>query len=314
MTLFLVGSTVFALFFVLPGARGDRPRGGISPIAVLLAGRRSPISEMRSIERRLGLDEPLPVQYARYMSGLARGDLGYSFSAEVPVWHIIKPAIPPSVSLAVGASLIWVACGVGLGVLSAHRRGTLQARMAMGSALVALSLPGFVTALVGISVILRLSGVYAGNRYVGLTEDPLAWLQAMSLPWVCLALPLIAVYGRMTRAALLEVQAEDYIHAATARGLTDRQVLRHELRSALTPIVTLYGLDLGILVGGSVVMERIFNIPGLGSLLLAARDFSDFPVMAGVVIVASVAVMLSTLIIDLSYALLDPRIRSSSTG
>jgi peptide/nickel transport system permease protein len=185
----------------------------------------------------------------------------------------------------------------------------------MGLSLAGLSLPVFFVALMGLAVLLNTTGIYAGNRYVALSESPLQWLEAMWLPWICLALPLVAVYARMIRSRMLEVKSEDYIRTSIAKGLPRSGVIRHELRGSLTPVMTMYGLDLGLLAGGSVIIERIFRIPGLGSLLLDARAFYDFPVMAGVVLLFSAIVILANLAVDLLYGCIDPRVRlDSATG
>jgi peptide/nickel transport system permease protein len=314
LTILVVVSAVFFIFFVLPGGGGHKGPAGVSPVAVLLAGRTATIPEMRGIEHELGLDDPLPVQYGRFVGNIVHGDLGFSFAAGAPVSRVVWPAIPASLSIALGASALWVVAGIWIGVASAGRRNIVGDRAFMLIALAALSIPVFVASLVGIALVLRFTGAYAGNRYVGITEDPLQWLQAMWLPWICLALPLIAVYARMVRSNVLEVRGEDYIRTSWAKGLRRKQVSRHELRGSLTPIVTMYGLDFGILVGGSVIVEKIFRIPGLGNLMLSARDTYDFPVMAGVVIVASIAIIIANLIVDILYSILDPRVRTDLLG
>ena len=310
VTLLVVVTAVFLIFFVLPGGGRGRGPSGVSPVAVLLAGRGATLEEMRSIDHELGLDDPLTVQYGRFLGNLARGDLGFSFAAGAPVSDMVVPAIPASLSVAAGASLLWVGAGIWVGTASVRRRDIIGDRAFMILALAALSIPVFVAGSVGIMVVLHFTGVYAANRYVGITEDPVAWFQAMWLPWICLALPLIAVYARMVRNNLLEVRGEDYIRTSWAKGLPRRKVARQELRATLTPIVTMYGLDFGVLIGGSIIIERIFRIPGLGNLMLAARDSYDFPVMAGVVIVASVGVIFVNLVVDILYGVLDPRVRT----
>lgn len=314
ITVFLVVTVVFCIFFVLPGGSGRRPRGGFSPVAVLLAGRNRTPQTMRRIERDLGLDRPVYVQYELYVTRLAHGDLGYSYAFGAPVGRIIAPAIPATASIAIGASLVWVAAGTVIGVTSALKRGRWMDRFTMGLALAALSIPVFVVGSMGIVVVLQVSGVYAANRYVPITENPVAWLQAMVLPWICLAFPLTAIYARMVRASVLEVGGQDYIKTSVGKGLDDKDVLRHTLRGALTPVVTMYGLDFGTLLGGSVIIERIFRIPGLGSVLLQARDLYDFPVLSAVVIFASVAVIMANLGVDLLYGVLDPRVRGVASG
>lgn len=310
VTLFMVASAVFGIFFVLPGGAGRDGPGGISPVAVLLAGRRASLEEMRAIEHELELDDPLLVQYGRFIADLARGDLGFSFMTGAPVSRYIVPAIPASLSIAVGASILWVTAGLWVGIVSTRGRDVFSERAFMIVSFVALSIPVFVAGLASIRLLLHFTGSYAGNRYVGISEDPIGWVQAMWLPWMCLALPLIAVYARMVRSSLLNVRAEDYIRTSWAKGLSPNEVAKHELRGSLTPIVTMYGLDFGTLVGGSVIIEQIFRIPGLGSLMLGALQTYDFPIMAGVVVVASTAVIMANLIVDILYGVLDPRIRT----
>ena len=314
ITLVLVVTVVFVIFFVVPGGGGRREFRGVSPVAVLLAGRRAQVPEMRAIEQRLKLDRPVPVQYLNYVSNLAQGNLGYSFAANAPVSSIVLPALGPSLSIALGASVLWVLAGAVVGTVSANRRGSTTDRVLMGLSLAALSLPVFFVALMALSAILNTTGIYAGNRYVPLSQGFLEWLEAMWLPWICLALPLVAVYARMIRSRVLEVKAEDYIRTSVAKGLSRSGVMRHELRGSLTPIVTMYGLDLSLLAGGSVIIERIFRIPGLGSLLLDARNFYDFPVMAGVVLLFSVMIIVINLAVDVLYCSIDPRVRMSSPG
>jgi peptide/nickel transport system permease protein len=174
------------------------------------------------------------------------------------------------------------------------------------------SIPVFVLSLVILAFLFKYTGIYAGNRYVGITQSPMGWLEAMWLPWLCLALPLIAIYARVIRSSMLEVEREDYMKTAVAKGLSERQILRHQARAGLTPIVTMYGLDLGLLIGGTVIIEQIFNIPGLGNLLLQSRRFYDFPVMSGIVMIGSASIILGNLVVDILYSVLDPRVHVSA--
>ena len=309
VTLWLVVTLVFGIFFVIPGGGGRRARGGFSPVAVLLAGRQGTPRDIRRIERDLALDRPVHVQYLTYASKLARGDLGYSYAGGAPVKQLLSGAIPPTASIALGASVVWLVAGLVIGTLAATRGRRASRLVTMLLPLTGQSMPVFVPALLGLAVLLRLTGIYAGNRYVGVTEDPIGWLAAMWLPWISLALPLVAIYTRMVRSSLLEVEGEDFMRTAVVKGLASAHVVRHQLRAGLTPIVTMYGLDVGILLGGSVIIEQVFNIPGLGSTLLQAQVFYDFPVMAGVVIVASVAVIMMNTLTDSAYVWLDPRVR-----
>jgi peptide/nickel transport system permease protein len=307
-TLLLVASLLFVIFFALPTAGGHRRAGGVSPTAVLLAGRNRTMAEMRKIDRALGLNRPLYDQIGGYLLRLVHGDLGFSYAAGAPVSTLLKPAIPPTLSVALGASVVWVVVGVAVGTISVTHRGTGWDRVTMGLAWAGQSIPVFVISLVTLAFLFKYTGIYAGSRYVGLTRNPVRWLEAMWLPWLCLAFPLIAIYARMIRGSLLEVEGQDYMTTAVAKGLSERQVLKHQLRAALTPIVTMYGLDLGILVGGSVIIEQIFNIPGMGQLLLQSRALYDFPVMSAIVMLSSAAVILANLAVDIFYGVLDPRV------
>ncbi len=309
VTMFLVASAVFVIYFVVPGGGGESERGEISPVAVLIARRQASQADMRRVEHGLGLDQPVLVQYRNYITALARGDLGFSYAFGAPVRDVVMQALPASASIAFGASLLWLLGGLAIGVASARKRSRWGDRIPEILALAALSVPAFVIALAGLMFFYRVTGIYAGNRYVPLTQNPIEWLAAMWLPWICLAFPLIAIYARTIRSQLLDVGSEDYIRTAHAKGLDQKGVLRHQLRSGLTPVVTMFGLDFGLLLGGSVIIETIFRIPGLGALLLQARDFYDFPIMSGIVIVISGVVVLMNLLVDLAYAALDPRVR-----
>ena len=203
--------------------RAELPRaGGISPTAVLLAGRNRTTAQMLKIQRDLGLDKPLHVQIERYLLRLMRGDLGVSYAAGAPVSRIIEPAIPATLSLVLGASVIWAGLGVLVGTISAIQRGSTWDWITKALAWAGQSIPVFVVSLLALALLFKYVGIYAGNRYVGLTTDPIRWLEAMWLPWLCLALPLIAIYPRVIRSNLVEVSEQDYIKTAIAKGSTDR--------------------------------------------------------------------------------------------
>lgn len=308
----LVVAVVFVIFFVLPGGTGKQGSGKCSsPIAVQMAGR-NPRPELRcAIEKRLGLDKPVYVQFARYIGNAATGDLGYSYHSSEEVTPLILRRIPATASMAVGASVLWLVGGVTVGVISALKRRTIFDRGAMFLALIGLSLPIFWVGLIAVFFFDSKLNWYNVASYEPITSDPVAWLKSMWLPWVVLAIVSAAVYARMVRGNMLDVGTEDYIRTARAKGLTERAVTRHSLRSALTPIVTMYGLDLGILLGGAVITESIFNIPGIGSLAVDAIADSNLPVILGTTIVAGVFVIVANLLVDIIYAALDPRVRYS---
>lgn len=308
----LVIAVVFVIFFVLPGGSGKQISGKCSsPIAIQMAGR-NPRPELRcAIEKRLGLDKPVYVQFGRYVANAARGDLGYSYHSSEEVMPLILRRIPATASMALGASVLWLVGGVTVGVISALKRRTIFDRSAMFLALIGLSLPIFWIGLIAVFFFDSRLNVYSVASYEPITENPVAWFKSMWLPWVILAITSAAVYARMVRGNMLDVGTEDYIRTARAKGLTERAVTRHSLRSALTPIVTMYGLDLGILLGGAVITESIFNIPGIGSLAVDSIANLDLPVILGTTVVAGVFVIIANLLVDIIYAVLDPRVRYS---
>jgi peptide/nickel transport system permease protein len=218
--------------------------------------------------------------------------------------------LPVTASLAFGAAVLWLVTGTAIGVLSALRRGTIFDRAAMGIALAGVSLPIFFTGLIALALFSYKWPIFPNVQYVSLTTNPLEWARNLVLPWVTLAFLYAALYARLTRANMLETMNEDYIRTARAKGLRERTVVvKHGMRASLTPILTIFGLDLGLLLGGAVLTESTFSLPGLGQLVVDAVFGNDLPIVLGVVIVASVFVILANLIVDILYASLDPRVR-----
>jgi peptide/nickel transport system permease protein len=312
MTLMVV-AVVFVIFFVLPGGQGRDVKGNkcSSPIAVMMAGRNPRPELVCNIVERLGLDKPVYVQFGRYVGNLLQGDLGYSYHSSEPVRDAIFRRFPATFSLAFGASIVWLVMGVSIGVISALKRRTIFDRASMFFALVFVSMPTFFLGLVAVFFLDGRLGIYNVASYRSITEDPIAWLSSLWLPWLILALVSAALYARMVRGNMLEVQGEDYIRTARAKGLRERSVTRHSLRSALTPVVTMYGLDLGILLGGAIITESIFNIPGIGSLAVDAIADSNLPMILGTTLIAGMAVIIMNVVVDVAYAALDPRVRYS---
>jgi peptide/nickel transport system permease protein len=308
--LVLVLASVFLIFFVLPGGTG-RDVEGASPVAVMMAGRNPRPELVRNIERRLGLDQPVYIQFGRYLGNAIQGDLGYSYHTNEPVTKAVMRRVPATASLAIGASVVWLLLGITIGVISALKRRTFVDRASMVFALAGVSLPTFWLGLLAVFYFDSKLGVYDVASYVPLTTNPAAWIGSLWLPWLVLAVTQAAFYTRMVRGNLLEVQGEDYIRTARAKGLPERSVIRHSLRSALTPVVTMYGLDLGILLGGAIITERIFNIPGIGLLSVEAINASNLPVILGTVLIASSFVIFANLLVDIAYAALDPRVQYS---
>jgi peptide/nickel transport system permease protein len=306
LVLWITSGAVFVLFFVAPH---DPAR--------LLAGKLATAQTVALVNHRLGLDRPLPDQYASFMGRLLHGDLGYSYYNSAPVRSLLASRLPVTASLALGAAVVWLVVGVGVGVAAARRPRSLVDRGGTLLVLTGLSMPTFLVGLLLIYFMffrLHLAGfgLFPASGYVPLTQDPGGWAQHLLLPWITLATVTAATYSRLTRSSLLEVLGEDYIRTARAKGLAEgRVVYRHGLRSALTPVVTQLGVDLGTLLGGVIVTEQVFGLPGLGQLAWQSVTTQDLPVIMGIVLVASAFIVLANLLVDLGYALLDPRVRPS---
>lgn len=303
--LLAVSALTFVLFDILPSGEPARLR----------AGRAATAKSIAHIRHELGLDKPLYTQFFDYMKGIVlHFDLGYSFYSHSSVRSLIANRLPATLSLAVGAVAIWLLVGVFVGVVSAVRRRTWLDRVAMGSALVFISAPEFWLGMVALflfaSDIGRLHLLPGSGSYTGLLADPGKWLGSLVLPWLVLAAGFAAIYARLLRGSLLEVLDEDYIRTARAKGLRERRVLlRHGVRSAIAPIVTVLGLDIGTLLGGALLIEVVFDIPGIGRLNYDAITQSDFPIVQGTVLLAALFIVVANIVVDISYAYLDPRVR-----
>lgn len=309
--LILVIASVFLIFFVLPGGAGGKTPDGQSLLAIKFAGKNPRPEIVKQVEQRLGLDKPVHEQFVRYVGNAFTGDLGYSYQTQEDVADALFGRMPATASLALGASIVWLGLGVGIGVISALKRRSLLDRGSMLFALVGVSMPTFWLGLIVVFAFDSGLQIYDTGSYVPFTENPFEWLKVMWLPWLVLAFVSAAIYARMVRGNMLEVQGEDYIRTARAKGLRERSVIRHALRSALTPVVTMYGLDLGILLGGAVITEQIFNIPGIGSYAVGAIRSQNFPIILGTTIFAAAFVIIANLVVDIVYAWLDPRVRYS---
>ena len=304
LVLWIVSVAVFVLFFVTPH---DPAR--------LIAGRLATPQTVALVNHRLGLDRPLVDEYGGFVWRAFHGDLGYSYYSSAPVWQLLASRLPVTASLALGAAVLWLVVGVGVGVAAARRPRSLVDRAGTLFVLTGLSMPTFLVGLLLIYFLffrLHLAGVdlFPAGGYVPLTQDPAGWAQHLLLPWITLAVVIAATYSRLTRSSLLEVLGQDYIRTARSKGLSEpRVVYRHGLRSALTPVVTQLGIDLGGLLGGVIVTEEVFGLPGLGQLAWQSVTNQDLPVIIGTVLVASLFIVLANILVDLSYALLDPRVR-----
>ena len=306
LVMWLVTVSVFLIFFVGPGA---------GSVAHRLAGKQATPATVAEVAHRLLLDRPIYVQYGHFLWLLLHGNLGYDFYHSQSVNSIIAAAFPITLSLIAGAAILWVVMGVLSGVISAVRSRSIWDRMFTGLALLFYSMPSFVLGLLFLLVFyyeFTIHGIHAfpGAGFTPITQNPFEWFRGLILPWFTLALVSAAAYTRLTRGSMLDVMGEDYIRTARAKGLSERRVIfRHSLRAALTPVVTQYGIDVGVLLGGAIITEYVYGMPGLGYTAVQAIVQNDLPVIIGVVIVAAAAVVAANIVVDAFYAVLDPRVR-----
>lgn len=306
LVMWLVTVAVFLIFFVGPGP---------GSVARTLAGRMATPQTVALIKHRLLLDRPIWVQYGHFLSQLGHGNLGYDYYHDQSVNSIIVAAFPITLSLVLGGAILWLFIGVLTGVVSAVRTRSVWDRVFTTLALFFYSMPTFVLGLMLLLVFyyeLTIHGIHAfpGSGYTPFTTNPYEWFRGLVLPWLTLALVSAATYTRLARGSMLDVLGEDYIRTARSKGLSERRVIfRHGLRAALTPVVTQFGIDVGVLLGGVVITETVFGMPGLGFTAVQAINQQDLPIVIGIVIIASAAVVASNIIVDALYAVLDPRVR-----
>jgi peptide/nickel transport system permease protein len=326
LLLLIVTAVTFVIFFEIPRLTGE----SANQLAAQYVGRDPSPESIAAVKKNLGLDLPLYTQYWHFIKQIFVGAhfnygpdksfchapcFGYSFKNHLPVWPDITDRVPVTLSLALGAAIIWVISGVLIGVISALRPGSVFDRFAMIIALAGVSLPIFFTGLLSKAIFVygpSWLNFWSEIQYVPFTDNPAEWASNLILPWTTLAFLYAALYARLTRAGMLETMGEDYIRTARAKGLKERRVIvQHGLRSALTPIVTIFGLDFGLLLGGAVLTETVFNLPGIGQYAYLAITANDLPQILGVVIVAAFFVVFCNLVVDIVYAVVDPRVRYS---
>jgi len=324
--LFIVSVIIFGIFFVIPRLTGATAES----LASRYVGRTASQEQVEAAAHRLGFTDPLPVQYGRWVKGIFVGAdynygpgvehcpapcLGYWFINRRPVLPDILDRMTVTLSLAVGAAIIWLFFGVATGIVSALRRGSIFDRSAMATALAGVSLPIFFTGIVALTLFsygtpFRITA--PGGSFTPITENPGLWAYDLILPWITLAFLFAATYARLTRAGMLETMHDDYIRTARAKGLTERRtIFVHGLRSTLTPIITVFGLDVGLLLGGAVLTESTFSLPGLGKYAIDAINDQDLPPVMGVTLAATLFVVFANLIVDIVYGVIDPRVRLS---
>jgi len=297
--LLIVAMLVFGLLRMVPG----------DPAAVI-AGDAATNEQVRDIRERLGLEKPIPVQFAIWLGRLVQGDLGQSFFFKKPVADLIAQRFEPTLALGVCALVLAVSVAVPLGVLAAFRQGSWVDRLVMGLSVMGFSLPLFVLGYLLVYIFAVELEWLPVQGYARIAEGFWPFIERLILPSVALSVGYIALIARITRTSVLEVLNEYYIRTERAKGLTDREVLvRHALRNAAVPILTIIGIGLAVLIGGAVVTESVFAIPGLGRLTVEAVLSRDFPVIQALILLFSCGYLLVNLLIDIGYAFLDPRIR-----
>ncbi|MFF1925271.1 ABC transporter permease [Streptomyces sp. NPDC058221] len=324
LLLLIVSAVTFAIFFLVPRIAGQT----MDQLAAQYVGKDANPQSILAVKQNLGLDQPLYIQYWHFLKQLFVGAdfqfgpeathcgvpcFGYSFKRHVEVWPELTARIPVTFSLAVGAAVIWLISGVAIGVVSALKRGSILDRFFMAIALAGVSLPIFFTGMLALGVFTVQWPFWEGGvNYVAFTDNPLDWAWNLLIPWCSLAFLYSALYARITRAGMLETMGEDYIRTARAKGLRESSVIgKHGLRAALTPIVTIFGMDFGLLVGGAVITETVFSFPGLGAYAIKSVQESDLPIVMGVTLVAAFFIVICNLLVDLVYAAIDPRVRYS---
>jgi peptide/nickel transport system permease protein len=319
--LIVVSAITFAIFFLIPRLAGQNTY----QLATEYVGRNPTKAAVLQVEAQLGLNHPLWVQYGTFLKGIVFGRhydsgisstycpppcFGYSFKSQQPVWPQMVSDLPVTISLAIGAAVIWLVAGVAVGIISALKRGTLFDRFSMGIALAGVSLPIFFTGLISLELFSYKWPIFPNVTYVSFLTNPFLWARNLVLPWICLAFLYAALYARLTRAGMLETMNEDYIRTARAKGLPERTVIfKHGLRAALTPIVTIFGMDLGLLLGGAIITEYTFSLHGLGLFTILAIDNQDLPEILGVTMLAAFFIVIANLVVDVLYAVVDPRVR-----
>jgi peptide/nickel transport system permease protein len=303
-----ISVSTFVLFFA----------GNAGSLAARFAGKDATPQDIADAEIRLGLNHGFWYQYWHWLSGIfVHFSFGLDYQNQEPITSEIGRSLPITASLVIGAAVIWVVIGVAIGIVAASRPRSIRDRAGTFFALTFLSMPTFVLGVLSLLVFyfyLTKAGVrwFPPGSYVGITTNPAQWARHLILPWFTLALVQAAVYTRLVRSSMLDALGEDYIRTARAKGLTRRRVIyKHALRAALTPVTTQLGIDVGTLLAGAFVTEQVFGLTGLGFISIHAIFNQDLPVVAAVVFLAAVFIVVMNTVVDVVYALLDPRVRLS---
>lgn len=299
--LVLVGLITFLLIHITPG----------DPAAVV-AGENASLEAIEEARRRLGLDQPFPVQFWHWLVRVLHGDLGTSFTSGKPVTELIFDRMPITLSLTTGATLIGLLIAVPLGVFAATKRGSWLDRITILGTSMGIAAPEFFIGLLLVLVIALQWGWLPATGYIPFSEDPMEWALRLILPSITLGLGVAAELARQVRGAMIDVLSRDYIQTARAKGLSTTSIIvKHGLKNAAIPVVTVLGLQIRRLLGGTVIVEQIFAMNGVGSLAVRAVFLRDLPVLLGVALTTAIVVLLVNLIVDMSYSYFDPKVRSA---
>jgi peptide/nickel transport system permease protein len=313
VVLLLVSLATYLIFYMLPADPARTECGKICAPGTL-----------RQVRAFMGLNQPVWQQYLNFLGAIFAGRtygtgqnaivcaapcLGYSFQQHVTVLSLIGQTLPVTASIAAGAAVLWLVAGVAAGVVSALRHGKALDRGVMTTAIVGVSAPAYLVGLLGILLFGFKLNVLPDSGYVPLLQNPAQWAFHLILPWCTLAFISAAIYARLTRSQMLDALGEDYVRTARAKGLRERRVIgRHALRNVMIPVITLFGLDVGTLLGGAVITEKVFSMYGLGALLIGAVNSTDLATISGVTLLAAFFVVIANFLVDLVYKLLDPRV------
>jgi len=316
VTLFAISVITFLVFFAVP-----------SDPAQAMCSKDCTPQRIQAINHALGMDKPLVTQYIEFHKGIFVGRqfgdppnidncpapcLGFSFRTREPVFNIIKRALPVTLSLVVGGAIVWLTIGISMGMISALRRGSPFDKFAIGLSLVGASMPIYFFAMILMLLFVFGLKLLPFPSYTALTENPLKWFQALLLPWIALGLINSAQYARLSRSQMLETLSEDFIRTARAIGLPKRTVhLRHAFRASSAPIVTQAGIDIGVALGGVVITETVFGMPGLGKAAVDAVPSLNLPIVMATVLIAAFFVVVANTVVDVLYAVIDPRVKLS---
>ena len=300
--LLLITFLVYSLVLLLPG----------DPARSIAGGLNAPEEQVEEVREELGLDDPLLVQYGRWLKGVVTGDLGESLFSGRAVVEELQSRFPVTLSIALGAVVLSVLIGVPVGILAGTRPGSLVDRFVTFGWSLGVAIPDFFLATVLVVVFAVERDWFPSIGYVGITQDPVEWARHLILPWIALGISSAATLSRQVRGAMIDVLEQDYIRTARAKGLPERRVLgKHALKNALTPALTVVGIQFAYLLGGTLIIETIFSLPGIGTYLVEAVVTLDLPVIQGVTLLVAVLFVFMNLLVDVLYGFLNPKIRLS---